>query len=64
MHESVYEEFVEKAAARARRRTVGDPFKEDIEQGPQVYLPLLLSSLFWETPGGKLTESDERILII
>ncbi|KAJ8449120.1 hypothetical protein Cgig2_004175 [Carnegiea gigantea] len=36
VHESVYDEFVEKAAARARRRTVGDPFKEDIEQGPQI----------------------------
>lgn len=36
VHESVYDEFVEKATARARRRTVGDPFKEDIEQGPQI----------------------------
>uniref|UniRef100_A0A7C9B032 Aldehyde dehydrogenase (NAD(+)) n=1 Tax=Opuntia streptacantha TaxID=393608 RepID=A0A7C9B032_OPUST len=36
VHESVYDEFVEKATARARKRTVGDPFKSDIEQGPQI----------------------------
>lgn len=36
VHENVYEEFVEKAKARALRRTVGDPFKADIEQGPQI----------------------------
>ncbi|KAJ9708998.1 hypothetical protein PVL29_000812 [Vitis rotundifolia] len=36
VHESVYEEFVEKAKARALRRAVGDPFKAGIEQGPQI----------------------------
>lgn len=36
VHESVYDEFVEKAVARANRRTVGDPFKSGIEQGPQI----------------------------
>lgn len=36
VHESVYDEFVEKATARALRRTVGDPFKSGIEQGPQI----------------------------
>ncbi|RVX10539.1 Aldehyde dehydrogenase family 2 member B4, mitochondrial [Vitis vinifera] len=34
VHESIYDEFVEKAKARALRRTVGDPFKAGIEQGP------------------------------
>ncbi|KAL2935987.1 Aldehyde dehydrogenase family 2 member B4 mitochondrial, partial [Bienertia sinuspersici] len=28
--------FVEKATQRAKRRTVGDPFKSGIEQGPQI----------------------------
>lgn len=37
VHESVHDEFVEKARARAQRRTVGDPFQKGIEQGPQVY---------------------------
>lgn len=36
VHERVYNEFVEKAKARAIERTVGDPFREGIEQGPQV----------------------------
>ncbi|KAI4330402.1 hypothetical protein MLD38_028692 [Melastoma candidum] len=36
VHESVYDEFVEKAKARALRRIVGDPFKNGIEQGPQI----------------------------
>ncbi|XVF14125.1 hypothetical protein REPUB_Repub09cG0030300 [Reevesia pubescens] len=36
VHESVYDEFVEKAKARALKRVVGDPFKKGIEQGPQI----------------------------
>ncbi|XP_061359523.1 benzaldehyde dehydrogenase, mitochondrial-like isoform X3 [Gastrolobium bilobum] len=36
VHERVYDEFIEKAKARALKRTVGDPFKEGIEQGPQI----------------------------
>ncbi|GMH21475.1 hypothetical protein Nepgr_023317 [Nepenthes gracilis] len=36
VHEKVYDEFVEKAKARALRRTVGDPFNKDVEQGPQI----------------------------
>ncbi|XP_030961193.1 aldehyde dehydrogenase family 2 member B7, mitochondrial-like isoform X1 [Quercus lobata] len=36
VHERVYDEFVEKAKARAVNRSVGDPFKGGIEQGPQI----------------------------
>jgi aldehyde dehydrogenase (NAD+) len=36
VHERVYDEFLEKAKARAVQRSVGDPFKGGIEQGPQV----------------------------
>ncbi|CAH8337222.1 unnamed protein product [Eruca vesicaria subsp. sativa] len=36
VHERVYDEFVEKAKARALKRVVGDPFKKGIEQGPQI----------------------------
>jgi aldehyde dehydrogenase (NAD+) len=32
----IYDQFVEKSSARARRRTVGDPFDPTTEQGPQV----------------------------
>lgn len=41
MHEKVYDEFVEKAKARAMKRAVGDPFKVGVEQGPQVELPFI-----------------------
>ncbi|KAJ1698800.1 hypothetical protein LUZ63_007312 [Rhynchospora breviuscula] len=36
VHENVYDEFVEKSKARALKRVVGDPFKNGIEQGPQI----------------------------
>ncbi|KAL6997194.1 Aldehyde dehydrogenase 2 member B4, mitochondrial [Sarracenia purpurea var. burkii] len=36
VHERVYDEFVEKSKARALRRVVGDPFKKNVEQGPQI----------------------------
>ncbi|KAH7510751.1 hypothetical protein FEM48_ZijujUnG0098600 [Ziziphus jujuba var. spinosa] len=36
VHERVYDEFVEKAKARAVKRVVGDPFRGGIEQGPQI----------------------------
>ena len=38
VHERVYDEFLEKAKARALERVVGDPFKKGVEQGPQVLL--------------------------
>ncbi|EEF52026.1 aldehyde dehydrogenase family 2 member B4, mitochondrial [Ricinus communis] len=36
VHERVYDEFLEKAKARAMRRVVGDPFRKGVEQGPQI----------------------------
>ncbi|KAM0044281.1 putative aldehyde dehydrogenase domain, aldehyde/histidinol dehydrogenase [Helianthus debilis subsp. tardiflorus] len=36
VHERVYDEFVEKAKARALKRVVGDPLRKGVEQGPQV----------------------------
>ncbi len=36
VEEKVYDEFVERSAERARRRTVGDPLDRNTEQGPQV----------------------------
>ena len=32
----VYDEFIERSVDRAKRRTVGDPFHPETEQGPQV----------------------------
>lgn len=36
VHEDIYDEFCAKAAARAAKRVVGDPFQEGVEQGPQI----------------------------
>jgi len=35
VHESIYDEFVEKAVIKAKSRKVGDPFGE-VDQGPQI----------------------------
>jgi aldehyde dehydrogenase (NAD+) len=36
VEDKVYDQFVEDSTARARKRTVGDPFNAGTEQGPQV----------------------------
>ncbi len=36
VEEKIYDEFVERSAARAKRRTVGNPLDKNTEQGPQV----------------------------
>ena len=36
VEEKIYDEFVEKSGARARNRTVGDPFDPKTDQGPQI----------------------------
>ena len=36
VEEKIYDEFVEKSVARAKKRTVGNPFDKNTEQGPQV----------------------------
>jgi aldehyde dehydrogenase (NAD+) len=36
VEEKIYDQFVEKSGARARKRKVGDPFDSTTEQGPQV----------------------------
>jgi aldehyde dehydrogenase (NAD+) len=36
VEEKIYDQFMEKSIARARKRIVGDPFDPQTEQGPQV----------------------------
>ena len=36
VEDKCYDEFVERSVARAKTRTVGDPFDPEIEQGPQI----------------------------
>jgi aldehyde dehydrogenase (NAD+) len=35
VHEKIYDRFIEKAVKVAKERKVGDPFSENVEQGPQ-----------------------------
>lgn len=36
VEDSIYDEFVERSAARAKSRVVGDPFDSNVEHGPQI----------------------------
>ncbi|KAJ7376615.1 Retinal dehydrogenase 1 [Desmophyllum pertusum] len=36
VQDTIYDEFVKKSVERAKKRTVGDPFGDKIEQGPQI----------------------------
>ncbi|NP_001040475.1 mitochondrial aldehyde dehydrogenase [Bombyx mori] len=36
VEDKIYDQFVELSAERANRRVVGDPFRPDVEQGPQI----------------------------
>ncbi|CAH2087122.1 unnamed protein product [Euphydryas editha] len=36
VQDTIYDEFVALATARAKRRVLGDPFKPETEQGPQI----------------------------
>ncbi|XP_061395852.1 aldehyde dehydrogenase, mitochondrial-like [Musca vetustissima] len=36
VEDKIYDEFVERSAERAKKRTVGNPFDLNVEQGPQV----------------------------
>ncbi|XP_014288411.1 aldehyde dehydrogenase 1A1 [Halyomorpha halys] len=36
VHEKIYDQFVIKAAEKAKTRIIGDPFKDGVQQGPQI----------------------------
>lgn len=36
VQDTIYDEFVQKSVQRAQKRTVGDPFDDSVEQGPQI----------------------------
>jgi aldehyde dehydrogenase (NAD+) len=48
VEETCYDEFVEKSTARAKKRTVGNPFDKNTEQGPQSG-PGPVSTKSWAT---------------
>ena len=36
VHSKIYDEFIAKSVALAKKRIVGDPFDSNTQQGPQV----------------------------
>ncbi|KAI8130824.1 hypothetical protein FF38_00444 [Lucilia cuprina] len=65
VHEKIYDEFVAKAAAKAKARKVGNPFDESVLQGPQIDKEMLTKVLgFIESgkqEGAKLQCGGKRI---
>lgn len=53
VEDRIYDEFVERSAERAKKRTVGNPFDKNTEQGPQIDEPQLNKIL-------ELIESGKR----
>lgn len=65
VQEDIYDKFVEAAAERAKKRTVGNPFDLSVEQGPQIdgeqmnkILELIKSG---EKDGAKLVAGGKRV---
>ncbi len=49
---SIYDEFLARFVAKAKSIKVGDPFAEDIDQGPQVsqqQYDVCMSVAYWHT---------------
>jgi len=65
VEDKVYDQFVENSTARAQRRTVGDPFHPQTEQGPQVDQTQLEKVLGYieagQREGAKLTCGGARV---
>jgi aldehyde dehydrogenase (NAD+) len=65
VEEKIYDQFVEKSGARARKRTVGDPFDPKTEQGPQVDQAQFDKIMGYidsgRTEGAKLVCGGERV---
>ena len=65
VHEKIYDQFVAKAAAKAKARKVGNPFEESVLQGPQIDNEMLTKVLgFIESgkqQGAKLQVGGSRI---
>lgn len=62
---SIREKFVERLAARAKQRKIGDPMNEDTDQGPQVSQEQLDKILGYvaagQKAGAKLVVGGERV---
>lgn len=65
VHEKIYDEFVAKAAAKAKARKVGNPFEQNVQQGPQIDDDMLTKVLGYiesgKKEGAKLQAGGKRI---
>ncbi|XP_037826553.1 aldehyde dehydrogenase 9 [Lucilia sericata] len=65
VHEKIYDEFVAKAAAKAKARKVGNPFDKSVLQGPQIDNEMLTKVLGYiesgKQQGAKLQCGGNRI---
>ncbi len=65
VEDRIYDQFVEHSTARARKRTVGDPFLPGTEQGPQVDQTQMEKVLGYiekgQHEGAKLTTGGARV---
>ena len=65
VEEKVYDQFVEQSAARAKRRTVGNPLDKNTEQGPQVdndqFTKVLSFIDSGKKEGAKLVAGGDRV---
>lgn len=47
VHEKIYDAFVKRATEMARKRKVGNPFDDGVQQGPQVNMKcIVMEELF------------------
>ncbi len=65
VEEKIYDEFVERSVARAKKRTVGNPFDPATEQGPQVDSDQFNKVMGYiqsgKTEGAKLVQGGNRV---
>lgn len=65
VHEKIYDQFVAKAAAKAKARKVGNPFDESVLQGPQIDDEMMTKVLGYiesgKKEGAKLQCGGKRI---
>ena len=65
VHEKIYDEFVKKSVALAKKRIVGCPFAKDTQQGPQIddemYTKVLNYIEYGKKDGAKLETGGKKI---
>lgn len=65
VQENIYDEFVRRATEKAKARTVGNPFDDGVQQGPQINNKMMTKVLGYiesgKKEGAKLETGGSRI---